>query len=256
MPNWSRVVTYLNVERQVSMSEFTPVMPHGDISPVFDDVFFVTGTTRPKFMDLDWQFSRNMTIVRESGNLTLINSVRLDDAGLAALDALGRVVNVVRLGAFHGIDDRFYVDRYAPRLWALPGMTHDGGLATDAELIVGGPMPVADASLFVFATSTQPEGILRLDRAGGILVSCDSLQNWSEADEFFDAGSAARMDEAGFFHPANIGPGWRQACSPEAADFVRLKELSFRHLLSAHGIPLIDTAHADLSATFAKVFDI
>lgn len=238
------------------MSDFTPVMPHGDILQVFDDVFFVTGTTRPKFMDLDWQFSRNMTIVRDAGNLTLINSVRLEEAGLAALDALGSVVNVVRLGAFHGIDDRFYVDRYGPKLWALPGMTHDGGLTTGAELIVGGTMPCADASLFVFETANQPEGILHLDRAGGILVSCDSLQNWAEADEFFDAASAARMRDAGFFHPANIGPGWRQACSPVAADFVRLKELSFRHLLSAHGTPLIDTAHADLSATFAKIYDI
>ena len=37
--------------------------------------------------------------MREDGALTLVNSVRLDDAGLAALDALGKVTNVVRLGA-------------------------------------------------------------------------------------------------------------------------------------------------------------
>lgn len=238
------------------MSEFAPLMPHGEIATVFQDVFFVTGTTRPKFMGQDWQFSRNMTIVRDAGSLSLINAVRLDDAGLAALDALGAVTSVVRIGAFHGMDDRFYVDRYGAKLWALPGMSHDGGLATDADLIVGGPMPCAGASLFVFETSAQPEGILRLERDGGILVSCDSLQNWREADEFFDPSSAARMAEAGFFHPANIGPGWRQACSPRAEDFARLQELSFRHLLSAHGTPLIDTAHADLSATFTRLYDI
>jgi len=64
------------------MSDYHPAMPHGAIQEVFPDVFFVTGTMRAEFFGSMWQFNRNMTIVRENGRLTLINTVRLDDAGL------------------------------------------------------------------------------------------------------------------------------------------------------------------------------
>ena len=46
-------------------------------------------------------------------------------------------------------------------------------------------MPFAGCSLFDFRTTKRPEGILHIDRAGGILVSGDSLQNWLAPDEFF-----------------------------------------------------------------------
>ena len=79
------------------MSEQTPLMPHGEIEEVFPDVFFVTGTTRPDFGGGPMQFSRNMTIVRDNGDLSLVNTVRLNEAGLARLDSLGRVANVIRI---------------------------------------------------------------------------------------------------------------------------------------------------------------
>ena len=235
------------------MTEHTPVMPHGEIEEIFPDIFFVTGTSRPKFDGVDFQFSR---IVRDGSALTLVNTVRLNDAGLASLEALGKVANVVKLGAFHGIDDGFYRERYGATQWALPGAEHFAGHATDQELRPGGPMPVAGASAFVFETSTHPEGLLCLERAGGILISCDSLQNWAEPDAYFDDATAIRMREIGFIQPANIGPGWRRASAPEAADFARLKQLSFRHLLPAHGTPIRDTAHEQFAATFAREFQV
>ncbi|WP_428261945.1 hypothetical protein [Haliangium sp.] len=236
------------------MSDYTPVMPHGALEEVFPDVFFVTGTTRPKYMGVDWQFSRNMTVVRDGGALTLINTVRLDDAGLAALDALGKVDNVVKLGSFHGIDDPFYVDRYGATLWALPGMTHERGLSTDRELVVGGEMPFGGCSLFTFDTSAQPEGLLLLEREGGVLIACDSLQNWTEPDRYFSDDSAQKMKEFGFFAPANVGPGWLRSCEPKAPDFERVEALQFKHLLSGHGTPLRDHAKDQLAATFARLF--
>ncbi len=238
------------------MSEHTLQMPHGEIEEVFPDVFFVTGTTRPDFGGEPLQFSRNMTIVRDGGDLSLINTVRLDDKGLARLDSLGRVTNVVKIGAFHGIDDAFYLERYSAKQWALPGAEHFAGQATDMELIPGGPMPVTGASVLVYETAKQPECLLHLDREGGILISCDSLQNWEAVDAFFDEKTAKSMAELGFIQPANIGPGWRRLCEPEAADFSRIKALSFRHLLSAHGTPLRDQAHEKLSATFAREFGV
>ncbi len=244
------------LRKEMSMTDFIPPMPHGDLEEVFRDVFFVTGTTRPKFMGSDWQFSRNMTVVRDGRSLTIVNSVRLDETALGKLDKLGKVENVVKIGAFHGYDDPFYVDRYSAKLWALPGMSHDKDLQTDRELGVGGAMPFSGCSLFVFETADQPEGLILVEREGGILISCDSLQNWSDRDEYFDDSTADRMRMAGFFEPANIGPGWLQSSKPEAKDFVRLKEVAFKHLLSAHGTPLRDEAHSMISRTIRKKFDV
>src|SRR5262249_5343996 len=133
-----------------AMPDLQPALPHGELREIFGGIFFVTGTSRATFMGLSWQFSRNMTVVREGKALTIVNSVRLNDVGLRALDALGKVTNIVKIGAFHGIDDAFYLERYGARLWALPGATHDNGKVTDVELKVGGPMPIANSRLFVF----------------------------------------------------------------------------------------------------------
>ena len=238
------------------MTRFTPLMPHGTLEEIFPDVFFVTGTSRPFFEGEAWQYSRNMTVVRDEQALTLINSVRLDEAGLQALEKLGKVRNIVKLGAMHGIDDAFYVDRYGAKLWALAGMEHEAGIKTDVELLAGGPMPIAQCSLFVFETSAMPEGVLLIEREGGMLVACDSLQNWEQPDRFFDEKSMAKMREFGFFKQANVGPGWRRYCNPQKEDFVRLKSLSFRHLLSAHGKPLKDQAYEKLAETLKQQFAV
>lgn len=233
--------------------QLTPLMPHGDLREIFPEVYFVTGTTRPNFDGKQWQFSRNMTVVREGNELTIFNSVRLDEAGLASLDRLGKVQNIVKLGSFHGIDDAFYVDRYGAELWALPGMTHESGLPTTREL---GPvsLPVADASLFVFETAKMPEGLVLLQREGGILISCDSLQNWAEVDEYFSEESGVMMTAAGFIKTANIGPGWMRFAEPQVGDFQRLLELPFKHVLSAHGSPLLGEARERFAATIGQLF--
>jgi len=238
------------------MSDFHEAMSHGSIEEVFPDVFFVTGTMRNEFFGSMWQFSRNMTIVRENGQLTLINTVRLDDAGLAALDGLGKVVNVVRIGDMHGIDDPFYVDRYGAAFWALPGMGIQEGLKVDKELTVGGEMPFGDCELFAFETTERPEAILRLDREGGIMIACDALQNWVEPDQYFAEDTKATMAEMGFFTPANLGPAWVMGSKPQAADFARLKEVPFKHALCGHGTPLKDGAEQAFHATFKKAFEV
>ena len=236
------------------MDEFPPALQHGRLEEIFPNVFFVTGAMKTELMNAHWHFSRNMTVVRDGAALTLINSVRLDDAGLAQLDALGRVVNVVKIGALHGRDDAFYRARYNATFWALPGMSHEHGLVADKELSPGGEMPFAGCSVFDFRTTKLPECILRIDRAGGILVASDSLQNWVAPDEFFSDESCQMMTEMGFFQPANFGPLWMQVSAPQEADFARLRELSFRHALCGHGAPLRDTAKEDYAARIQRVF--
>jgi hypothetical protein len=237
------------------MSDYHPVMPHGPIEEVFPGVFHVTGTMRAEFFGSMWQFNRNMTIVRDGDRLTLINTVRLDDAGLAKLESLGTVTNVVRIGDMHGVDDRFYVDRYEAKFWAMPGMRIGDGLTVDKTLTEGGEMPFANCSMFAFRTTQRPECILRLDREGGIMIACDSLQNWVAPDELFDAETVAKMKDIGFFTPASLGLAWLQESQPGADDFVRLKAVPFRHALCGHGSPAKDSM-AGYHAAFNRFFQV
>src|ERR1700733_12527441 len=101
------------------MSNYSPVWPHGDILKVFENIYLVRGTNITHFNDLKIQHSRNMTIVEHQGDLTLINTVRLDETRLQALDKLGTIKHVISIGAFHGRDDQFYLDRYKAKLWTV-----------------------------------------------------------------------------------------------------------------------------------------
>lgn len=237
------------------MAHYHEAMAHGMIREVLPDVFFVTGTMKNEFFGSMWHFSRNMTVVREDGNLTIFNSVRMDDAGLAELDKLGKVTNVVRLGDMHGVDDPFYVDRYHATFWALPDMQVQEGL-TVKPLVEGGELPVKNASLFVFKTVQRPECILRLDREGGIMIACDSLQNWIEPDEYFDQPTINTMQQLDFFKRANLGPAWMMMSQPQADDFVRLKQVPFRHAFCGHGYPLLNNAMEAYHARFKQMFDV
>lgn len=237
------------------MSPFPEALPHGPLEEIFPDVFFVTGTIRPVYGDETWQFSRNMVVLRQDQVLTIINSVRLSDAGLAEMEVLGKVKHVVRLGNFHGVDDAFYLDRYHATYWQMPGMPPHK-IYPSRFLKPEGPLPLLDAQLFSFETSAQPEGLLHLNAHGGLLIACDSLQNWEVADDYFDDASREKMTAFGFIKKANIGPGWLRYSEPKAPDFLRLKQLSFKHLLSAHGQPLLNTAYEDFSARIAEVFGV
>lgn len=236
-------------------NQYPQALAHGSISEVFDNVFFVSGAMETVLMELDWQFSRNMVIVREGDRLIIINSIRLSESGLAAIEKLGKVTDVIRLGALHGRDDAFYVNRYHAQYWAMPGVTNEANLKVN-ELSSEVKLPISNASLFQFETTQIPEAILCLQREGGIAIACDALQNWLTPDEHFCASSTERMQQMGFFTPANVGPVWLQAAAPAADDFIRLKALSFKHALCGHGEPLRDTAKEDFLATFSTMFDI
>ncbi len=236
------------------MQNFAEALPHGPLEEVLPDVFFVTGTMKTVLMGAHWHFSRNMTVVRDGGQLTLVNSVRLDEVGLRRLEGLGRVANVVRIGSLHGHDDAFYKQRYGATAWALADMPPLPGAEPDKWLSEGGEMPFAGASVFVFCSTKLPECILRVDRAGGILIACDSLQNWLAPDAFFSDESRKMMTDMGFFQPANVGPLWMQVSEPKGEDFTRLRELSFRHVLPGHGSPLKDAAYEAFTQRFTQVF--
>ncbi|HET9843041.1 MAG TPA: hypothetical protein VFP93_00110 [Gammaproteobacteria bacterium] len=238
------------------MTQYSPAWAHGDLQEIFPNVFFVMGTNITSHEGIELQHSCNMVVVKSGNALTLINTIRLNNDALSALDNLGQVTNVVRIGAFHGRHDAFYIDRYSAKLWALKGVQHDNNKSTDVELIPHGEMPFPDCSVFVFETSIHPEAILQVNREGGILITCDSVKNWTCIDPFFSEQTGKLYEKLGFLGEATISKIWQQACNIQAHDFARLKLLHFKHLLSAHGEPLLHNAYETLSATIEQEFKI
>lgn len=242
--------------REVSLDDTTidPAWPHGALTPFDDELWYVMGTNRVRHDGVDLQTSRTMLVIRDADRLTLVNTVRLDDDGLRALDALGTVRDVVRLGAFHGRDDPFYRRRYGARLWAVPGSAHVDGRAEDRTIADGGELPIAGATALVFRSSRHPEAALVLARAGGVLVTCDAVQNWATVDRFFSPETGAAFEAAGLIQPVHIPSTWMEACAPTVSDFERLLAQPFRHLVSAHGEPRRDDASELLAAAVRRVF--
>jgi len=230
--------------RAMKSRPFPPALPHGELVEVFPDIFFVTGTIGLPG-PLPVRFSRNMVVLREGERLVLVNSVRLTDEGLAKLEALGKVTDVLRLAGFHGADDAFYKDRYGAKVWAIRGQTYTAGFDTkaepyfepDAAVDADTKLPIEGASLYVFSTRPS-EAVLRLARHGGILIPGDCLQNWGAPDEHFSLVGKIMMRFMGFLKAHNVGPGWVKAAKPKAAELRGLLDLDFEHLLPAHGTPV------------------
>lgn len=232
--------------------DLAPLEPHGPLVPLFDDVFTLQGSV--VMMPLV-RIPRTMTIVRHDGDLTLINAVRVDDATLAELNKLGAIKNVVRIG-MHGMDDAWYVQEQGATLWALPGVEHGRGQTTAQELSADNA-PFPNCEVFAFAETVKPEAALLLKAEGGVLITCDSVQNWESTEGCSLVGGLVTR-VFGFVKPAQIGPPWHKMMRPEGgslqADFERLVALDFRHLIGGHGVPLKDTAKERLQETLQRVF--
>jgi hypothetical protein len=227
----------------------------GTLEHVFEDIWWAWGTVRfaPGII-----FPRNMTIVREGDGLVVIHPVLMPPAVQAQIEALGPIRHIVRLGAFHGMDDPTYVKRYSPTVWAPAGADLRDGVTVHHELREGAPVPFADGTLLAFQRSRTPETVIRLARHGGLLLTCDSVQNWeTSAGCSFLGGLMARV--MGFRGRACIGPGWRKMSEPKdgrgfADDFERLLALEFRHVLSGHGQPMKDSAKQDLTGRVRRLY--
>lgn len=234
-----------------------PALPHGSIRELLPDVFLVSGQMA---MSGPVAFSRNMTILRQGGELTLVNSVRLSEQGLSELERLGKVAHVIRLAGFHGRDDAFYKEKYGARVACIKGQKYSRGFKAptpqdiyfeaDAQLDASSALPVDGARLHLFGTK-PPEALLLLERQGGTIVSGDSMQNWATTDEYFSLVARGMMRLMGFIKPANVGPGWLKQARPPAADLAAVMDLSFRNVLPAHGAPVLGGA----KEAFRPAFD-
>lgn len=225
-----------------------PALRHGEIEEPLPGLFFVTGTVRMP-TPLPVSFSRAMAIVREGERLVLVNSVRLDEAGLKKLDALGRVTDVVRLAGNHGADDPFYKERYGATVWAPEGAPYMPGFdpkappyfEPDRRYEKGSTLPIAGATVHLIHSS-PPEAILVLPVHGGVAITGDALQNWATTDAYFNIPARLMMRVMGFIKPCNVGPAWLSQCKPPPSELLEILELPFDKVLPAHGRPVLGGA--------------
>jgi len=231
-----------------------PAQPHGDLEPIFDNIWFVRGGW-PMPVPLRPRISRSMTILRDptTGSVTLVNSMRLSEAGLLALEAIGPIKHVIRLASMHGADDAFYRERYGAKVHALRGTYYSSGLtadadpaasyfAPDAHFDVGTTLPIRGATVHVMDSPKQREASILLDRNGGILLSGDYFHNTPAPDEFTNTLAAVGMRLAGLACECNVGVGWVMMSRPSREDLLGLLKLPFEHVLPIHGEPVIGNA--------------
>jgi len=223
---------------------YAPATAHDPIEEIFPDLYLVRGSYR---MNALMTFNRNMIVIRHADELVVVNSVRLSPTAEAELDSLGKVRHVMRLGYFHGVDDRYYVDRYDAEFWAPIASRANPGPAVTHTLEEQGELPVPGLKAFVFKHTRHPEAALLLERHDGVLITCDALQYYADR-KFCSPFARVFMPLKGFRLRMIISPLWLKAMTPHGgnlrSDFERLQALDFKHFVAAHGSLLRDNAHS------------
>jgi len=103
------------------MSDHPPASHHLPLRECFPDVWLASSANAMSIpLGLKITFGRNMVAVRVPDGWVLLNPVRLSEGAEAELLAKAPLKHAVRLGTFHGRDDRYYVDRFGVEFWVCP----------------------------------------------------------------------------------------------------------------------------------------
>lgn len=233
---------------------YPPAYPHDAIVEIAPDIYMARGSLK---MNALMRISRNMMIVRHGGELTLVNPIRLNTAGEAQLNALGKVKHILRLGSFHGIDDPYYIAEYSPEFWCQTGGTTYPNPKIDHVITEESGLPFPNAELFCFARTIQPESALLIKSDKGILLTCDAIQHYGDYsnNNWF---ASVMMPIIGFPRTTLIGPFWMKLMTGKddslRDEFERLLEWQFDKLLSAHGTLLRTGAHTAVTKAVAQAY--
>eukprot|EP00121_Abeoforma_whisleri_P006899 Awhi_evm1s6282 len=249
-----------------------PLHPHGDIELLgnYDGVEIYTVMGRfplpfgplARFMYLP----RTMTIVKEKDNkITLINGMKLTEEGHQALEALGEVKSLIRLGSFHGGDDAYLCHRYPEmKYYVLPGMKVSSGLEKEPVRLTNDTCSIEGGKVMQCPVTEVREGVLWLPIGPGFLVACDLLQNQETSGPYVSYAMGLFLHLNGFCGKGKVGPGFLNfgytiwGLDPKALlpSFLReLLDMEWDILLSAHGAPLLD-AKALTRSTLEQQFEL
>lgn len=232
---------------------YPPSYPHDEIKSLYPSVYLLHGSIK---MGPGMRMNRNMLILNNQGELTLVNPVRMNEESLARLEELGSVKNIIRLGDFHGLDDAFYLDRYKCEFWAQDGQVTYKFPQPSKLISVNSASPFPNSEFFIFETAKYPEAAL-LIKEHKLLITTDSIQyhaDWS----YFSGFTKFAFKLLGFKKGINIGGPWLKRVTPKVAsmkaDFDKLLSLDFDSIVAAHGLQLESGAKQALIAEVNRVF--
>ena len=126
---------------------------------------------------------RNMVVCRQGDELTLLNPVRLDRAG-GGRNSNGSAPSRISSGSavFTAWTTAYYIARFGAKFWCQAGSTHYPEPPPDVVTrTTTRQLPIDGARVMTYSNETrQPECVVLIERDGGLLVTCDSLQNYTE----------------------------------------------------------------------------
>lgn len=178
------------------------VLPHGDLVELSEGLWEVTGSLQRQ------PLPRNMVVWRmPDGGLLLHSVVALDDAGMAALEALGTPTVMVVPSGMHRLDAAVYKERYPDLEVLCPAAARQ---AVHKVVAVDGAAEERATDLgfsTIHGTGMKPDELcfeLPLAAGGVAHVYCDALFNLDHLPGF--GGFLTRLlGSTGFFGTTWIG---------------------------------------------------
>ncbi len=238
------------------MSDHPAADRHLPLRECFPDVWLSSSANSMGIpLGLRITFSRNMVAVRTGDGWVLLNPVRLSESAEAELLAKAPFKHAVRLGTYHGRDDRYYVEKFGVEFWGVPGAHTYPEPKFTGEITENGPFPIPGARVVIFKQATRAECVVLLPQHR-LLVTCDSVQNY-DGDALISMLGKLVMYPMGFFTPCVIGPIWLKEVTPQGGsmrpDFERVLALDFVNLISAHGTPKLGGAREALAKNVERL---
>lgn len=238
------------------MSDHPPAARHLPLREIFPGVWLASSAISMSIpLGLQITFSRNMVAVRGPEGWVLLNPVRLSATAEAELLAKAPIAHAVRLGAAHGRDDAYYVERHGAAFWSVPGSQGYARPDPARDVVEGGPYPIPGAEVVTFECASKAEHAVLLPEHR-LLVTCDSVQHY-ERDPLLSLLARVVMYGMGFFTPCVIGPVWLKMVTPPGGnlrpDFERILALDFDNLIGGHGTPKLGGAKEALARNVARL---
>lgn len=227
-----------------------PIYPHGPLEQLSDGVWRVRG-------GLSMPLRRNMIVLRlKSGELLLHSVVALDDAGLAALQALGPVAYIVVPHSAHQLDTSFYRERFPQAKVLAPVSARDAVVARGRlDATVEEALPGLGFTLHLAPGTKTPEYAYEwpLPSGGRLLMLSDLLGGTEAADTRSLQGRTMMQFLAAARAPLGVTRIYRWMMAKDLKAIIQfahgLAEIpDIRLITVSHGEPIRENCAAALRA--------
>ena len=227
--------------------------PHGPIDFVDDGVFVVCGRWKHS------RFERKMTVFRlGSGDVAVHSAIAMDEAGMVALEAIGRPAWILVPNTLHGSDASWYADRYPSARVLVPAEARaslfeklrriDGSLDEDWPEIFRGEVAV------VPLRGTRIAEVAFVHGPSRTLILTDAVFNYRERDLPGLSRVFMRANGAyGRFGPSRIFTTFVVSNRNAFSDSIdALLEHDFDRVIMSHGRVLPTGGKAAIRDAFGK----